>query len=474
MPPARTTVAFVVATVLLVPAGCVRRRDFLLPAPPVPLSVRSAGVQPAPPAGPLTMDDAVRLALERNPDLGAARARVDEARARLAESAAVFWPRLSAEASYLHGNAPSAYLFKRIDARRLPPGVDFNDPGSFDNFEGGLGLSWNLFNGGRDVLGRWSADANAAMSELARNAAKNELVATVVAIYLEARGARELLAADDATVRTVESQVAESRVRVEGGGALRADLLSLEVRLAEAREMRLRSDTAYRLSVAALREILALPDDAAIELTRGDTPTAALPATSAEALAEAYRLRPEAAMARRAVERARIDLSSARRAYLPRVDLLSRFYADVPDLHTSVKDPNYTVAVALSVDLFDGGSRAAAIDRAHAVLHELGEADRKTLLAIARDVESAYLRLGEARARDRVATQAVGAADESFQLVAVQYRGGAATVTRYLEAEGGRARAHSAKIRAQLDVERASVDVQRAIGVLARQEGDTP
>jgi len=272
----------------------------------------------------------------------------------------------------------------------------------------------------------------------------------------------------------VESQVAESRVRVEGGGALRADLLSLEVRLAEARELRLRSDTAYRLATAALREILALPDDAAIELARADTPIATLPATSAEALAEAYRLRPEAAMARRAVERARIDLSSARRAYIPRVDLLSRFYADVPDLYTSVKDPNYTVAVALSVDLFDGGSRAAAIDRARAVLHELTEADRKTLLAIARDVDSAYLRLGEARARHQVATQAVGAADESFQLVAVQYRGGAATVTRYLEAEGGRARAHSAKIRAQLDVERASIDVQRAIGALARQEGGTP
>jgi outer membrane protein len=120
------------------------------------------------------------------------------------------------------------------------------------------------------------------------------------------------------------------------------------------------------------------------------------------------------------------------------------------------------------VDLFDGGARSAAIQRARAVIDELTESDRKGLLAIARDVETAYLRLGEARARYGVAAQAVGAADESLQLVAVQYRGGAATVTRYLEAESGQARARTAKIQAQLDVERATVDVERAIGRLSR------
>jgi outer membrane protein len=304
-------------------------------------------------------------------------------------------------------------------------------------------------------------------SGAARDAAGNALVQSVLAAYLDARATHELRVSDDASVATVEAQVAESRVKVEGGAALRSDLLSLEVRLAEAKEQRFRSETAERLALAALRELLALPANAPVAIADGPFDAGALPASATDALAEAYRSRPEAAIARSAVERAGIELASARRAYIPRLDVLGRFYSDVPvDLGFNVKDPNYTVAVALSVDLFDGGSRKAAIEKAHAALDELTEADRKALLAIAHDVESAYLRLDEARARYHVAEQAVGAAEESLQLVAVQYRGGAATVTRYLEAESARARSRTAKIQAQLDIERAEVEAQRAIGGL--------
>jgi outer membrane protein TolC len=124
------------------------------------------------------------------------------------------------------------------------------------------------------------------------------------------------------------------------------------------------------------------------------------------------------------------------------------------------------VAIALSVDLFDGGTRAANIARARAALDALAEEDRRALLAVAREVETAYLRLDEARTRAAVAAQAVGAAEETLDLVTAQYRGGAATVTRYLEAEAARARARTAHIEAQLDVDRAVVEASRAIGRL--------
>lgn len=461
---AHAVLSLIAGTVLV--AGCLRRVDFVPPPPPVPLDPSSA-LETMLPEGPLTAVEAVRLALARNPDLRAAEARVARARATLAVSTAAFWPRISGEASYLYGNAPSAYLFKRIDARTLPPAVDFNDPGRFINVEGGLGLTWNLWNGGRDLLGHWAADSAAASAGLARDAAVNMLVATVLSTYLDARAARELLAADDASVRTVEAQVAEGRVRVAGGGALRSDLLSLEVRLAETKEQRFRTETALRVALSALRALLALPPDARLELADEGLELATLPADQGEALEEAYRWRPEAALARRAVERARIELAAARRAYLPRVDVLSRLYVDVPEaLRIDPQDPNWTVVLALSVDLFDGGNRAAAIRAAEAVTRELGEADRAALLAIARDVETAWLRLEEARARLDVATQAVGAAEETLQLVAIQYRGGAATVTRYLEAETAAARARTARIQARLDVDRAMVELHRSTGRL--------
>lgn len=231
-----------------------QRSAFVPPPPPVPI-VQQPAAETVLPSGPLTATDAVHLAVARNPDLQATTARIAQARAMLDGTTASFLPKVGAEVSYLYGNAPSAYLFKRIDARSLPANVNFNDPGTFSNFEGGAALQWNLFNGGRDVLARWGADSAVESAGMARNAALNTLVMAVVGTYLNARAAEQLLASDDATVRTVEAQVDESRVKVEGGGALRSDLLSLEVRLAEAREQRLRSETASKLARAALREI---------------------------------------------------------------------------------------------------------------------------------------------------------------------------------------------------------------------------
>lgn len=449
-----------------------QRSAFVPPPPPAPIVRQQPAAETTLPAGPMTATDAVHLAVARNPDLQATQARIAQARAMLDGTTAAFLPKVGAEVNYLYGNAPSAYLFKRIDARSLPANVNFNDPGTFSNFEGGAALQWNLWNGGRDVLARWSADSAVESAGMARNAALNTLVMAVVGTYLSARAADQLLASDDATVRTVEAQVEESRVKVEGGGALRSDLLSLEVRLAEAREQRLRSETASKLARAALREILALPPAATFTLADATYSAGELPGTTTDALAEAYRTRPEAAMTRSAVERARMDLESAKRAYLPRVDVLSRVYGDTPSLADGVKEPNYTVAVALSIDLFDGGSRDAAIHRATAVVDELAESDRAALLAIARDVETAYLRLAEAKARHDVAKQAVGAAAESLRLVTVQFRGGAATVTRFLEAEGAAARAQTTLIQAGLDVDRATIDAQRAIGGLFRSVSD--
>jgi outer membrane protein TolC len=461
---------------LLAPAGCGGRAAY---APPPPLAPSEARAPRAPQAAPdipdhpLTAAEAVRLALARNPDVASARARVEAAQAGLDGAHAALWPRLSADAGYLRGDAPSAYLFKTIDGRSLAPGTDFNDPGLFDNLEYGASLRWTVWDGGRNLLAAWAASASIDFAQAGRDVAANALVAGVVAAFLEARAAGELIASDEASVKAVESQVAETKVRVEGGGALRSDLLSLEVRLAEARERRIQTDVARRTALATLRHLLALPMGARLELAPGGYDAGLLPAVLADALSEAYRMRPELAAARRAIERARIESDAADRAYLPRLDVEGRLYWDDADADfegLTWGDRNWWVGVGLSMDLFDGGSREAGRRRAKAALAEAGEADRKALQAVALDVETAYLRLDAARARLDVTSKAVAAAEETFELVEKQFRGGAATVTRYLEAEAARTQARSSAIRARMDVDRAQVDAARSVGRFGGEE----
>ena len=314
----RRTLALAVLLLLLVACAGPRRLDYEVPAPPTPLRpCAAAGPAASLPTGPLTVDRAVLLALERNPDLGMARARIAQARGVLCSAHAERNPRITGDVGLMGADAPSMYLMKRIDAGDFSNTTDFNDPGAFGNLEIGATLRYNLWDGGRRKLGIWAAEAGVGGAKAQRDAVANELAAMVVVAYLQTRAAEELLLTDDASVKTVEAQVNDTRVLVENGRALRSDQLSLEVRLAQAKERRIRTDVARRNGIAALRRLLALPSDASITLAEASLAGGDLPADPESALVEAYRHRPEVRAARQAVKQARISAEQARRGQLP-------------------------------------------------------------------------------------------------------------------------------------------------------------
>ncbi len=457
-------------------AGCVSRAAYREPprSPPPAASPARAQAEPAgpsAPAGALGLTEAVRLAHANNPDLEVARARVEAAAAMLSASAAALWPRLALDVAWTRSDAPSAFLFKSIDAHELAPGTDFNDPGWFTNTEAGATLRYNLFDGGIQRLTLYGAETALEEGAARWAALENALTAAVVAAWLEARAARALATADDASVRSVEAEVRELAARVEGGAALRADLLSLEVRLAEARERRLRTGLAERLALATLRSLLALAPEAPLELAPDEAGEFAgeLPGSLPEAQALALATRPELEAARLGLERARLALAAAGRTRWPRLDLLARVWGGENDTSLDLNEANHTLALSLGFDLLDGGARAAELELARARLHEVRAQDRRALLEVALDVEVAWLQLEEARARLAVAQQSVGAGEESLALVERQFRDGGTTVTRFLEAEAARTRAQTSSIRAALDLERARIGLARATGRLGTQ-----
>ncbi|OQY44611.1 MAG: hypothetical protein B6240_10210, partial [Desulfobacteraceae bacterium 4572_87] len=118
--------------------------------------------------GSLTLEKVIQISLQNNPDLDMAVARIQQSEAMLDEAVSAFWPVIGVYGEYLQGNAPSAYLFKTIDQRKLPPNTDFNNPGWFENYEVGVQGRWNLFNGGRDYLRKRMAETGLAVSRLDR------------------------------------------------------------------------------------------------------------------------------------------------------------------------------------------------------------------------------------------------------------------------------------------------------------------
>jgi outer membrane protein len=422
---------------------------------------------------PLSIDKVISVSLENNPDLNQAHFRIQRAKAMTDLANAAFWPTFGFYTEYMQGDAPSSYLFKTIDQRKLPPDVNFNDPGWFENYETGLNARINLFNSGKDYLALQMAKKEETIANLNRQVIENSLIAQVISTFYDTLAALEFISIARESVSTVAEQLRIMEVRFDGGGALKSDLLSLEVRLAQAKEQLLSSENRYNLTLATLSNLMGLDPALFSEqegvLEKSFLDSLSIPETYADGIVYALKNRPELARVRQQLIKSRIGLDSARAGYFPRLDLMARYYIADPNMKYNTDRENWIAALMFNWDFFTGFSTPAAIRNAETMMKEMLEADRNAVLGIRLDVKTAYLNFEEAQSRYQVAVSTVDSAEESLRLIKNHYLGGSVPVTRFLEAELDLNRAQIRAANAYYDRIKAASEIARAIGLWSSQ-----
>jgi len=420
------------------------------------------------PALPLTLPQVIDIALSNNPNLQQAAHRMAKARAMKDLADTAFWPMVGFYTEYTQGDAPSAYLFKTIDQRKLPRNVNFNDPGWFENFETGIQARMNLFNGGKDYLGLQMAKQGVDISELDRQSVANDLTAQVITAFYDVLAAKDFVDIAETSVDTVSEQLRIIRVQYEGGSALKSDVLSLKVRLARARETLVQSRNRYKLAKAALANLMGMDPGEFSEskdlLVKTEGAPIRVPDNYEDGIMQALSHRPELEKLRKQLVKSRMGLDAAKTNYLPSIDLMGKYYVDDPSMDYDRDRENWTAGVMFNWNLFTGFSTQAQINKADAMVKEMLAADRQATLGIKLDVKNAYLHREAAQARYEVAESSVDNAEASYRLVAEHYKGGSVTITRYLEAELDRNRARIRATAAFYDKIKANADLARAIG----------
>jgi outer membrane protein, multidrug efflux system len=196
----------------MLPLGCTVGPRFTAPAAPVPAHWTSSSMAPAAQAASTVSTGAADLSnwwaqfndpslsslIERsrasNLDLRAAVLRISESRAARDASAASFWPSLSGNASYtsqrISETTANGAIFTRFNNINVPgfPAVGFPNP--YDQYQLGLGASWEL-----DLFGRVRRSVEAANADLAALAEDQRAVlvsldSDVARTYIELRGAQ--------------------------------------------------------------------------------------------------------------------------------------------------------------------------------------------------------------------------------------------------------------------------------------------
>jgi len=245
----------------------------------------------------------------------------------------------------------------------------------------------------------------------------------------------------------------------------KSDVLSLEVRLASAKDNEVRAKNSVEHVRTSLRVLLGLSPGESVELATDVPPQdPSLPRDRAEALARAATSRPEPAAAARLVEMRKSELSAERGAWLPSVDAFASYGQDAPELVFSGRQDNWAFGFSVDLPLFSGFRTRARVASAERRVDEARALEDKVRLAVEQEVRTAILHRDEALERVSVTEKAVAAAEEALRLVREQYQAGTATVTRYLEAEAALADARSRSISGQTDVRRAEAELRKAIG----------
>jgi len=320
------------------------------------------------PAGPLiTLDEAIRLGLARNPSLAALRAELDITKAAAAEARAQRWPRVTAEAA-VRGTDNQVMVFgDKLTAGEFAAG-DFaldqlNDPDSIRHGVAAVGVDLPLYTSGRIRSGIATADfeSGAALARLRKG--ESDLILSITETYYRIDLARAAAQVSEAAVSDARSHEAVAAARHESGAALRSDLLRAQVlRMSRERDLE-RKKADVELARSRLRRLLSSglgeTHDPASGLTLPDGVLGDLDRWLDHAAAS----RPEIEDARLRSSAAQAGVQTARGSLGPELSALARYERNTNSLDFG--EGSYLVGVSLRWAAFDHG-RAARISAAAA------------------------------------------------------------------------------------------------------------
>ncbi|HVP65379.1 MAG TPA: TolC family protein [candidate division Zixibacteria bacterium] len=385
----------------------------------------------------LTLRDAVRIALDKNPEHKMAIADVAASSAGVEMARTSFLPRFEFSESLTKGNDQVYAFGTRLRQARFAQ-ADFaisnlNHPEPITNFATRLGGQWNVFDSfqNRFQFRRSQSLRQAAQQQLTR--ADQDVIYRVVDAYYGLLLSLRQLDVAEQTLKTAQAIVDTTTARVEAGTAVDADALSAHVMYATRQQEVIRARGAIEVARTQLETALGA------RLAPGQRPADALAEhsfTAAEleqAEARALKQRPDLQALALQIVAQQDSVRSAKAAFGPRLDVFGSWEANNPSF-ASGGSWNWMTGATLRVDLFPH-DKTSKLAGEKAMLSRAEAAQQAAQDAIRLDARRAWVEYDSARQMLDVARSATKQADESLRIVRDRYETGLTPVTELLRAE---------------------------------------
>ncbi len=413
------------------------RLQFVLVAVAVLGFWNAASAQP--PAEPLTLPQAVKIALEKNPLRKVALADTKVASADIRQARSVFLPRLTFSETATRGNDP-VYVFGSELRQQRFTSADFalnklNTPTPIGNFSTRFAGTWNLF----DSFANWHGMNRAKqMNEAAGHQlgrTEQQIVYRVVDSYYGVLLAAKQLEVAEQAAKTSQSIMDRSQARFDSGLVVESDLLTAKVRMAGRQQELIRARNNLDLARAQLSTAMGVPVDTVFQpveaLGERTLPVPVLEEVEKQALTnrpDLKRIHSEEAAQQQSV-------AMAKSAFGPRVNAFAGWEMDDPTFVAGGGGNNWLGGVEVQFDLFQGGAKRAELSRERALEERVTATKQVATDGVRLEVRRAYYNLDSARQEVEVARAAIAQAQESLRINQDRYEGGLTTITDLLGAE---------------------------------------
>lgn len=400
----------------------------------------------------LTVEESVALALKSNADIKIAETNKENARWALKQA---------------QSNKGVTVDFSHTDTHYNSP-VVINDQTSNNRFTNKLSLNIPVYSGGK--LENQIAQAELALdvAEQELNAAKQLLRQNVITYYYNVLEYRNEVKVYQETVDNYEAHLKLVQSQYRTGTVAKAEVLSSQVELANAKDTLSQAKKNYDVAVAKLNNMIGLPLDTQLILTQEFT-YEKYPSSLEECLQYALTNRPELAKYQAKVKSAEADIKIAKSGYRPSVDFsLSQSWLDKD--FPGVNNGDWQASMTASMNLFDSGLNKSKVKQSEYSLDTVKEQARQQRDTIMLEVREAYLAMSEAEKRIDTKKVAIEQAEESLMVAETRYRLGAGTNLAVFDAVVALNTAKLNSNKALYDYNISKVQLEKSMGIAVTEK----
>ena len=419
---------------------------------------------------PLSLDAAVRRGIQRNEDLGIARAQVRGATAQRGSARSAFMPHLTSQSSYARTLRGPLSEIGRLsgDAGQIEPLL--NDLDSRKNtYSNTLGATQLVFDRAALSNVRVAREAEQ-VQELQLTERELDVTLQIVQAYYGAVLADRVVEISEAALEEANKQLDHVRKTYAAGNASEMDVLNVEVQRDNLEPGRVAALNDRDQALRNLRRLIDLEDEQTLHLTDALEPEGFTPlsAQALDSIATAYGRRASIAAADRQIRIQNLRESGARGSWMPSVLLGASFATSgawangTPggdDLHD-----NFSLSIALQTPIFDGGLRRSDAAAAHEQVVQSRLQLDQLRKSVALDVAQQRGELDRAAASVKARSHTAALADRSHTLMALAYAKGVVNTLQLSDARLQLRQARVNEVQAFHDYYIALARLRRAAG----------